>query len=171
VALTSPGVKRTTGEPVCCQYWCLAAVVIKEALTWSLPVGSVVEVELLESAQIRVAVINVLLEGGVAHAPGVLPVSAWQMAHGPPSVHLIAVASRDCHGANQRGQKDVPHDGGAASVCRRRLRISCREKAMSQREICSAVGRVIQVPRQETPCCLPHILYQSSNRRMLPCRR
>jgi hypothetical protein len=140
------------------------------ALTWTLPEGSVVEVELLESAQIRVAVINVLLEGRIAHASGVLPVSAWQMSHGAPSIHLIAVASGDRHGADQRDQKDASHGGGVLSVCRR-LRISCREKAMSQREICSAVGRVIQVPRQETPCCLPHILYQSSNRRMLPCRR
>ena len=81
------------------------------ALTRSLPVGRVVEVELLKRAQIRVAVVDVLLEGGIAHAPGVLPVSAWQMAHGAPSVHLITVPSGNRHGANQRGEKDVPHDG------------------------------------------------------------
>jgi hypothetical protein len=102
------------------------------ALTWPLPEGSVVEVELLESAQILVVVVNVLLEGGIAHTPGVLPVSARQMAHGAPSVHLIAMASRNRHRADQHGQKDLPHDRGAASVCRRLIIPRRREKAVSQ---------------------------------------
>jgi hypothetical protein len=86
------------------------------ALTRPFPEGGVVEVELLERAQIRIAVINVLLEGRIAHAPDVLPVSARQMPHGAPSVHLIAMASRHRHRADQRGQKDLPHGGGDVPV-------------------------------------------------------
>ena len=122
---------------------------ISAALTRSLPESSVVEVELLERAQVLVVVINVLLEGRIAHAPDVLPVSAGQMSHGAPSVHLIAVASRHCHRADQRGQKDLPHGGGDVAVCCR-LRIpSCGEKAGSLWEIASAVEKVVQVPRQK----------------------
>jgi len=90
-------------------------------------VSSVVEIELLKGAQIRVAMINVLLESGITHAPGVFPVSAWQMSHCAPSVHLIAVASRHGHRANQRGQKDLPHGGGDVPVYYCRLKIACRE--------------------------------------------
>lgn len=142
-------------------------------LTRPFPEGGVVEVELLERAQIWIAVIDVLLESRIAHAPDVLPVSAGQMSHCAPSVHLIAVASRDCHRADQRGQKDLPHSGDDVPVCCR-LRIpSCREiagVAGSLWEIASAVEKVVQVPRQkqpQTPCRLPHILYQSSNRRRM----
>jgi hypothetical protein len=63
--------------------------------TWSFPKGGVVVVELLESAQIRVSVVDELLEGAISHATDRLPVSAREMTHGSPAIHLIAVASGD----------------------------------------------------------------------------
>lgn len=138
-----------------------ACIAILARLTRPLPECGVVVVELLKRAQIRVAVVNVLLERGVAHATDMLPISAWQMAHGAPSVHLVAVASRHCHRADQRGQKDFPHgsiDNRQVPGCVRLVIITpCREKAGSLGEIALAVGRVVQVPRQQsqTPWRLP----------------
>lgn len=81
----------------------------KLSRTWSLPKRSVVVVELLESAQVGVAVINVLLESGIANAADRLPVSTGKMAHGPPAVHVLAVASG--HGCRkQRGEHEMLHD-------------------------------------------------------------
>ena len=122
------------------------------ALTWPLPVGRVVVVELLERAQVRVAVINILLEGGVAHATDMLPVSAWQMAHGAPSVHLIAVASRHGHRAEQRGHNDASHDRcvvyNVPGCCR--LAIPSCKKAGSWWEIAPAVEVLKSRPGTKT---------------------
>lgn len=74
------------------------------------------------------------------------------MAHGPPSVHLIAVASRHGYRAEQRGHKDVLHHGGAVDndPCCSRLEISSYEKAGSRWEIASAVEVLKSRPGTET---------------------
>lgn len=83
---------------------------MKESHTWSFPKGGVVVVELLECAQVRVAVVDELLEGGITNAADGLPVFARQMAHGAPAVHVLAVTSGDgC--CKQRGEHEVLHGG------------------------------------------------------------
>jgi hypothetical protein len=82
----------------------------RRSRTWSFPKGGVVEVELLELAQVRVAVVDELLEGAISHATHRLPVSAREMAHSPPAVHLIAVSSGDGR-CEQRCKSKVLHGG------------------------------------------------------------
>jgi hypothetical protein len=82
----------------------------KVSRTWSFPICSVVVVKLLESAKIRIVVVNVLLESRIANTTNRLPVSTRQMAHLPPAVHVIAVASRNSR-RKQRGEHEMLHGG------------------------------------------------------------
>jgi hypothetical protein len=89
----------------------------KRSRTWSFPKGGVVVVELLELAQMRVAVVDQLLKCAISHAAHRLPVSAREMAHRSPAVHLIAVASGD-GSRKQRCKSKVLH-GGENDLVRR----------------------------------------------------
>jgi hypothetical protein len=78
-----------------------------------LPIGCVVVVKLLERAEIRIAVVDELFKCGITDTTNGFPVSSWEMAHGPPSVHVLAVASGNGGGrGEQRGEYEMLHGGG-----------------------------------------------------------
>ena len=109
----------TTVQPIHCarqhrrekQYKNLHPITKKSSHTRSLPIRSIVVVELLKRAQVGVAVVDDLRESRIAHTADRLPVSTRQVAHRPPAVHVLAMASgsRCCE---QRGEHEMLHDGG-----------------------------------------------------------
>lgn len=82
----------------------------KSSHTWSLPIRSIIVVELLERAKVGVVVVDDLLESGIANAARRLPVFTRQMSHGSPVVHVLVAASGHSR-REQRGEHEKLHGG------------------------------------------------------------
>jgi hypothetical protein len=125
----------------------------RRSRTWSFPEGGVVVVELFESTQIRVTVVDELLKGAISHATHRLPVSAGEMAHRSPSIHLISVASGDGRRTcKQRSKSEVLH-GGENDFVRRKKWTASRTTARHALFISLNGG-------SEHACCCPALAAQ-----------
>lgn len=82
----------------------------KSSHTWSLPIRSIIVVELLERAKVGVVVVDDLLESGIANTARRLPVFTRQMSHGSPVVHVLVAASGRGR-REQRGEHEKLHGG------------------------------------------------------------